>query len=382
MENVTKQIKVRESGPELFKIIGILLVVISHVVQTLESNFGYLVGFSDYVLIFGKPTKDIQILFISFLRYSGALGNAIFFISSAWYLLDKTKTNTQKILRMIIEIFLISVLWLGVTALFTDFKLTESHIKKSFFPTYYSNTWYLTDYIKFCFVYPFLNIIIKTISKKLHFIGGFGLFILYGVLAFFISIPGECTFMLWISIYVLMAYFKMYCPKFTSSTKVHLVIFLIGLILHIMFIIGTNRYGLKHPNQGIYTTRWNSNQNTFLVLIAYGLFQVFRNLKIKSSFINLVSSLSMLVYIIHENIIFRQYYRPTIWHWIYNNLGYNLILLWIFGFVVLLFLLSCLLAYLYKKFIQKYVFKASDFIHKIIMKGADFIISKLMLIFK
>lgn len=382
MENVTKQIKVRESGPELFKIIGILLVVISHVVQTLESNFGYLVGFSDYVLIFGKPTKDIQILFISFLRYSGALGNAIFFISSAWYLLDKTKTNTQKILRMIIEIFLISVLWLGVTALFTDFKLTESHIKKSFFPTYYSNTWYLTDYIKFCFVYPFLNIIIKTISKKLHFIGGFGLFILYGVLAFFISIPGECTFMLWISIYVLMAYFKMYCPKFTSSTKVHLVIFLIGLILHIMFIIGTNRYGLKHPNQGIYTTRWNSNQNTFLVLIAYGLFQVFRNLKIKSSFINLVSSLSMLVYIIHENIIFRQYYRPTIWHWIYNNLGYNLILLWIFGFVVLLFLISCLLAYLYKKFIQKYVFKASDFIHKIIMKGADFIISKLMLIFK
>ena len=107
MENVNKQIKVRESGPELFKIIGILLVVISHVVQTLESNFGYLVGFSDYVLIFGKPTKDIQILIISFLRYSGALGNAIFFISSAWYLLDKTKTNIQKVFRMVIEIFVI-----------------------------------------------------------------------------------------------------------------------------------------------------------------------------------------------------------------------------------------------------------------------------------
>lgn len=382
MENVNKQIKVRESGPELFKIIGILLVVISHVVQTLESNFGYLVGFSDYVLIFGKPTEDIQILIISFLRYSGALGNAIFFISSAWYLLDKTKTNIQKVFRMVIEIFVISVLWLVITVIFTDFELNETYIKKSFFPTYYSNTWYLTDYIKFCFVFPFLNILIKTVSQKIHFIVGFALFIVYGILAFFMSIPGECTFILWISIYVLMAYFKMYCPKITSSFTINLLMFVIGLGLHITFIIGTNAYGLKHQTAGIYTTRWNSNQNIFLIFIAYGLFNIFRKLKIKSSFINLVSSLSMLVYILHENIIFRHFYRPTIWHWIHNTLGYNLVLLWVIIYAGLLFLLSCLVAYLYKKFIQKFIFNISDLIHKIVMKGVDFIISKLMLIFK
>jgi hypothetical protein len=90
----------------------------------------------------------------------------------------------------------------------------------------------------------------------------------------------------------------------------------------------------------------------------------------------------MLVYILHENIIFRHFYRPTIWHWIHNTLGYNLVLLWVILYAGLLFLLSCLVAYLYKKFIQKFIFNISDLIHKIVMKGVDFIISKLMLIFK
>ena len=90
----------------------------------------------------------------------------------------------------------------------------------------------------------------------------------------------------------------------------------------------------------------------------------------------------MLVYILHENIIFRQYYRPVIWHWIYINLGYKLLLLWTICYVILLFLVSCGIAYLYKRFIQKYVFMISDILHNILMKGINFIVSKLMLIFK
>ena len=373
---------IRESGTELLKVIGIFLVVISHVVQTLGSDFGYLLGFSNYCIALGKPTTDIQFLVLSILRYSGALGNAIFFVSSAWYLLDKDKTNTQKILRMILEIFLISVLWLGITLAFTNFKLSESYIKKSFFPTYYSNTWYLTEYIKFCFVFPFLNIIIKSIKQNLHFVLGIGSFIVCCILPFFKLTSYYGTFALWMSIYVLIAYFKLYCPKYTSSIKVNLIVFIIALICHLGLVIGTNDYGLKNPTAGMNSVRWNGNQHVFLIIIAYSLLNVFRNLKFKNNFINLVSSLSMLVYIIHENLIFRQFYRPTIWQWIYTNLGYKLILLWTFIYVILLFLASCIIAYLYKRFIQKYLFKISDFLHKIIMKGFNFIISKFMLIFR
>lgn len=53
----------RESGVELFRIIGIFLIVVSHVIHTLESDFSSLVGFNDYYVNISKPTFNIQVLF-------------------------------------------------------------------------------------------------------------------------------------------------------------------------------------------------------------------------------------------------------------------------------------------------------------------------------
>ena len=61
----------RESGIELLKIFGILLVVVSHVVQTL----------AHYVNI-DMASKSLTILALGVLRLSGNLGNIIFFFCS------------------------------------------------------------------------------------------------------------------------------------------------------------------------------------------------------------------------------------------------------------------------------------------------------------
>ena len=87
--------KQRNSSIEFLKIVGIILIVTSHVVQTLHQSNAY-VTISDYILDILSPTTDIQRLFLALLRYSGALGNSIFFVSSAWFLLDNDKVNTKK----------------------------------------------------------------------------------------------------------------------------------------------------------------------------------------------------------------------------------------------------------------------------------------------
>lgn len=98
-------VKVRESGIELLKIFGILLVVLSHVVQTL----------GDYVNI-SYASKSPTILALGVIRLSGNLGNIIFFFCSAWFLVDSKKTNTQKVMRMLADIFVISIIWWVVLA--------------------------------------------------------------------------------------------------------------------------------------------------------------------------------------------------------------------------------------------------------------------------
>ena len=144
--------KVRKSGVELLKIFGIILVVISHVVQTLEYNGTDLLGYNDFHIDLDVPTTNISILILSILRHSGHLGNSIFFLSSAWFLLESKKPNYKKILRMLGDIWVVSVLILLITLICDGERLQLIFILRSLFPTVCFNNWYATTYVIFCFI--------------------------------------------------------------------------------------------------------------------------------------------------------------------------------------------------------------------------------------
>lgn len=78
--HIMKNLTDRRSGVELLKIIAIFLIVISHVTQSLENE-----SLQSGIIHLGQATTDIQILILTLLRQAGALGNNIFFISSAWF---------------------------------------------------------------------------------------------------------------------------------------------------------------------------------------------------------------------------------------------------------------------------------------------------------
>lgn len=71
--------RIRASGIEMLKIFAIFFVVISHVVQTLAESEGV------YRINLTLATTNLQYLVLSVLRYSGMLGNSIFFVCSAWF---------------------------------------------------------------------------------------------------------------------------------------------------------------------------------------------------------------------------------------------------------------------------------------------------------
>lgn len=68
---------VRNSGIECLKIAAIILIVVSHVVQTLSDKNTF-IQYHDYLLDLLRATCSIQKLILSILEYSGLLGNTIF----------------------------------------------------------------------------------------------------------------------------------------------------------------------------------------------------------------------------------------------------------------------------------------------------------------
>lgn len=91
----------RMSGIELLKIFAILLIVISHVVQTLTSKS--VVFSSDYVIDANKATTSAICFLLALFRYCGQAGNYIFFVCSAWFLIESKKVKAKKIAGMLAD---------------------------------------------------------------------------------------------------------------------------------------------------------------------------------------------------------------------------------------------------------------------------------------
>lgn len=368
---IQKTPKIRKSGVELLKIFGILLVVLSHVEQTLCTQFD---GFS-YKLDIETPTSSVIVFIIAILRYSGVLGNSIFFICSAWFLLDSNKTNTQKILRMAGDVWIISVIWLLTSLLIPGIIVDGRLLLSSLLPIIKQSNWYISNYIVFCFIYPFLNIIIKNIDKNKHLIIALILSLLFIVSNFIFGLPPCSSLVLWISIYFVISYFKIYALDFCKNKKANIILLIVGIVGNLATIIITNIVGLTYPDLSLSLLSYLSNGNIFALIFSFSLLNLFMRLEFTNKFVNLISSLSLLVYVIHENILFRELYRTKIWQWIYNIFGHNYVLLWVIIYTILLFIVSCLVALIYKSTLQKLVHFIADKIHQFLTKLYNLIIS-------
>uniref|UniRef100_UPI00402846E0 hypothetical protein n=1 Tax=Gemmiger formicilis TaxID=745368 RepID=UPI00402846E0 len=95
-------------------------------------------------------------------------------------------------------------------------------------------------------------------------------------------------------------------------------------------------------------------------MAAFGLFNIFRNIEFSNRVINYISKLSLFIYLIHENMLLRTYYRPMLWHEVYNRFGYSYVLMWLLILAVGVFTFGLIMSILYEKTIGKGVEKATD----------------------
>lgn len=103
-------------------------------------------------------------------------------------------------------------------------------------------------------------------------------------------------------------------------------------------------------------------------MIAVGSLIIAMKAKYKVRAVNYISGLSMFIYLIHENYLFRQYTRPAIWQYLYINYGYSHVVLLNLVFSLVLFLLAAVISTIYKETLQRLVIMISDKLYAIIGK--------------
>lgn len=234
-------------------------------------------------------------------------------------------------------------------------------IVKSLFPTLFANNWYMTCYLLFYPIHPYLNKIIKGMDQQTMLRATLALsfcYIIMDTLKSNLFFPSRII--LWVAIYFVVAYTELYAKVFQDSVKANLLLFTAGLFCFIGLLAVTNLLGLHMALFSDQLMHWTGNCNVFTVMMSLALFNLFRQIHFHNRLVNYVSSLSLLIYIIHENIILRTYVRPQMWDWVYDNYGYVHVIGWVFIIAAVIFLLSALAATLYELLLQRGVNKLSD----------------------
>ena len=232
---------------------------------------------------------------------------------------------------------------------------------KCLFPTTFGQNWYVTCYLLFYLAHPYINRAIHTMSQRELLGVSAALIVLYNIVP--MLYPGlffSSSLLTFLTIYCSVAYIKKYMKRFADNVRMNLLVFLASTALMLLILLGLNTLGVK----GIFVTedmfRFCGWGDCILnLLISISLLNIFRNLHFTSIPINRLSALSLLIYIIHENFLVRQYLRPSIWVWLHDTFGYDHLLLLVLGFAAALLVISGVLGAVYQHTLGKLVDKVS-----------------------
>lgn len=354
----------RNSSIELLKLIAIALIILNHMTQSLTEQSSF-IPFTDYLINNTLSTTDITSLLLAIFRMSGCLGNNIFVICSAWFLTDSKRSDKRKIIFMMINIWTISVLIFVIT-LFFGCDLDRDDTLRQFFPTSNAANWFMTCYILLYLIHPLLNKLIGAIDRRTHLAMAAVMVLLFSFANFFrpwffiTQIFYVNDLLIWIMLYFIVAYIKLYIRSAASDIKSSVIALIIGILGQASCVAAVNFIGLKIDFLGDKLLYFNYAGSPFIILAALSAFNIARLSSFHCRFINYMSGLSMLVYLIHENYILRLVYRPWIFVFIYDTFGYRCIILWLFVSAAAVFIAAFILAFIYRQSAERIVRIVSD----------------------
>ena len=219
----------------------------------------------------------------------------------------------------------------------------------------------MTTYILFYAIHTKLNTIIHRMSQKELLKCVSILVIMYcGVGTVKEGLLYENSLVCFITIYFIICYMKTFMPKFMESTKSNCLMLATGVMVTTALFFMTDFAGLKVSALSEQLLHWNRNNNPALIMIAIALFNLVRKCHFVNPFINYISSLSLLIYIIHENHIVRAYLRSMIWKMLYFYYGHEHLIIQVILYSLILFILTALISMLYQNTIMKFTSLVGD----------------------
>ena len=306
----------RESGLELLRIIAMLFILMHHAVMFSGIN----------------ASSVLESKIFDILQIGGKLGVNLFVLISAYFMVNKS-FKLSRILKIIFETFFYSVFIYLIFIAFGKTNFTIDEFILNFFPVIFERWWFVTTFVLLMILSPFLNIIIKSVSKNLLLVISIVLFA-YGVGVNEILLKvgnylgvGLTSYMnklLWfVTLYFVASYIRLY--NINLNKILNIILIFCVWIFRVLFTVYSKRE--------IWFEWAIGNAIMSILLLLF-----FKNLKFRNKYINLIALTTFGIYLIHENVYIRGLWGSIV-KLFYSFLGSYILT---FLLVVLLVFIICM----------------------------------------
>ena len=340
--------KVRDSNIELFRIIVMFFIVAHHCV--VNSGLMPLIT-ADF------PSK--KSIFLVFFGWAGKVGINCFVLITG-YFMSTSKITLRKGLKLLLQVEFYKIILFCIFVATGYIELTHKTLFKGIMPITSISDGFVSCFLAFfCFI-PFLNILIKGMSKRQH------LTLVNLCLAVY-SFPSQIfmeisfNYVGWFMvIYLIASYFRLYPPQWSNSTKKTGLLAFAFLALSLLSVWGWAQYCVFRGREPSFFFFVADSNKPLAVATAVTLFLFFKNLKIGySRIINTIAASAFGVLLIHAN---SDAMRQWLWKDTLNNVGHfeQDICLYAVTSVIVIYIICTIIDILRIHLFEKPVFKAID----------------------
>lgn len=308
----------------------------------------------------GLSTTNMQYVFAYLFNNCGQIANCIFIVISAFFLLESHSVKTKKVWHMIGDTYFITVALIVVFALI-DREVESTYVLKFFVPFAAGLNWFITAYIILYCIHPMLNILIEKLSVKNLFLFNALFVCIYNILALLLNRTSyfNTNLLDFIGIYFMVGFIKRLLQgrNYKYVGKRLLIIGIAGwfisvAILNILGVCIALFQGRMHTI--------NHFSNPFFICIGIGSVLIASTKFFYSKWINKLSSMSLLIYVIHAHRYVIDFLRFRVFDKILEKNSFQYLCIWIFIVTVAMLLISYAISIVYIILIQKIIHRVSE----------------------
>ena len=294
----------RQSNFELLRIVAMVLIVFYH--------FAFHGGFK-----FDNTTLSIPRFWCNFISMGGKAGVNIYVLISGYFLIQNrsTKVSMHKILKLWGQVFFYSATLYVITIALGE-SISIKQLITALMPMTRAVWWFASTYFVLYMIHPYLNRFLHSMDKLLYQRYLMLLLLMWCIVPTFLGAAFAGNNLCWfVTLYSLAGYYRLYGFNKRATKYVGVIAILFTILSYCSSVVFTI-LGTKWAFFSEHSDYFYAAQRLPALVISICLFVVFANMNIKDSkWINMASSATFGVYLIHDN----RFFRPFLWGTIFHN---------------------------------------------------------------